>query len=122
MIINPHTEESHKAVQAQEIERIRKEIRRLPFGIRELIEQGEEIIEDSIEFQKSQNKDFNFSLYHLNVFNLNKNVSGEVMKYLAMLCAAAGFHHITISCDCYHSADSSNDVTYPNAISFEAIR
>ena len=123
MIINPHTEESHKTVQAEEIEMIRKEIRKLHIDVRELIKEGEQVIESCLEFKKKENKNFNFNIHHLNVFSLERNVSGDVMKYLAMLCSTAGFHHVSIGCDCHSSFNlCDNHVTYPNAISFKAFR
>lgn len=116
MVINPHTEESFKGVQVEEMERVRGLVRKLSPSSRELFEQGEEIIEACIERQSDKNQ------FDFNVFNLKNNVNGEVMKLLAMLCAAAGFHHVSISCECYTPMDSSYHVTYPNAISFKARR
>ncbi len=122
MILNPYSEEVYKIVQAEEMERVRKEIRKLSASIRELIEQGEQSIEECLTHMKEQDSKFDFNVYHLNVFHLNKDVPGDVIKFLAMMCSAAGFHHVTITCDCYSSENGAYRVTYPNAISFKSHR
>ena len=122
MKLNPYTEKPHAKVQTKKIKRVRKVISKLPLAIQKLIKQGEETIDASIEFQKnnSSNQEPEFP-HNLNVFDLGEDIPGDVMKCLAMLYAAAGFHHVSIGCCCF-SDDDTHRVKYPNKISFRVWR
>jgi hypothetical protein len=114
MLLNTKTDEWFKKVQAQEIELVREEILTLSQNEQELIKQGEEVIDDHLRRSSGRRTE---DIIGLNIFDLKENIPGNVMKYLVMLYAAAGFHHVSTSCKCFSSADNSRQVKYPNQIS-----
>jgi len=120
MTINPFTCELYQKEQAAEIERIRQEIRKLPNKVRELIQQGEDVVDESIRFQDVFKKD-NTSKFGVNVFNLNNNIPGDVMKYLVLLYYAAGYHDVAIQGGCWHG-ENGYYVKYPNGIVMKLFR
>ena len=114
--VNPLTDDIFRNVQAVEMPRVRREIRSLHHDTQEMIMLGEQRIEEAISRQAQDGGEL--KIYNLNVFDLTENVDGNVMKYLAMLCVTAGFHHVRIESPGYYSQDRHEYVMYPNAISF----
>lgn len=113
-----------KESQAMEIQRVRREIRKLPEAVRKLIKKGENTIDEGMIFNKTQpsvQEPHEFP-HGLNVFNLGDNIPGDVMKYLVMLYTAGGYHNVSIQCSCFHGEGDRYGVKYPNEISFTAKR
>ena len=125
MIINPKTRDSYKKSQAKTMKRLSKEIKKLPRDIRELISQGEEVIDESFRFQEVAKKDL--KSFGVNVFDLSRNIPGEVMKYLIMIYSAAGFLNVMTLGGCWYSGGPRGEDTYryrvfyPNAITMDLI-
>lgn len=128
MFINPVTVEIYRQVMAENIECVRALIRKLPDDIRKFIDKGEEVIDESLNFQKAERDRLGrndlLELGGLNVFHLQEDVPGDVMKHLAMLYAAGGWEHVSITCDRFWSQDVSEvkQVKFPNAITLRPTR
>ena len=119
MHLNPKTEEHFKPVQAQEIERILREIKKLSPDIQALIKEGEEVIDNHFEFMEEEKRKGHYvpeDISGTNVFNLHRSIPGDVLKYLMMLYSAYGFHHVCFECEQFSSQDDEIRVRYPNAI------
>jgi predicted CoA-binding protein len=111
MIINPYSTRAQKVVD-KEISSIRNEIETLSPELQDKIAQGEKVIDEVLNREAVKGK-----VDSLNVFNLKENVSGEVMKYLSMLCSAAGYYKVVIQVDSFHSGGKARVTKYPNQIS-----
>lgn len=118
MTINPDTHEHFKRVQAIEIEAIRNRISKLPVDTQKLVAQGINVIEGHFVHKKNVLNEKDLDVSGLNVFDLGQDIPGDVMKHLAMLYVAAGFHDVSISCKGFHS-EHSGYVKFPNSISFK---
>jgi len=125
MFINTATEENFKGIQAQEVEWVRREILSLPTRVQKLIREGELAIDECLEREKKDDPASDPEVNQLNVFDLEENVPGDVLKCLAMLYTAAGFHHVKFESDCFGDPDASakvRHVKFPNNMSMRAHR
>ncbi|MBA3732933.1 hypothetical protein H0W91_00985 [Patescibacteria group bacterium] len=125
MVFNPKTDQWMKRVQAEEIERIRKEIRKLPRNISSLIEKGEDTIDEHFKFRDKEKETGRYTsedVIGLNVFHLGENIPGDVLKYLMMLYTASGFYHVGFMCDQFSTENSATRVKYPNSITLRISR
>ncbi len=127
MFINPTTRDYYRPEMAENIERVRSLIRKLPEGIRAFIDKGEEVIDNQFRFIEKENSDGRQQVIEvdgLNVFNLKEDVPGDVMKYLAMLYRAGGWEEVAIECDLFSSEGESRaeQVKFPNSITLHATR
>ncbi|MCX6756150.1 MAG: hypothetical protein NTX85_02330 [Candidatus Nomurabacteria bacterium] len=112
--INPEEEERQK-----EINLIREMILKLPEDEINLIQKGEDCIEEHFTLQQKEGKKpHEIKIDQLNVFNLCEDVPANVMKYLCMLYSAAGYQ-VSIHGDYFHTEGAVLRTKYPNQISIE---